>query len=122
MSDLADQRCEPCRGGMPPMTPEQIAPLLEQLGGGWQVVDHHHLTKTFTFPDFKAALAFTNEVGALAEEIWHHPDLTLAWGKVGVALWTHKIDGLHVADFVLAAKIDRLRADREAGAAGEGGG
>jgi len=75
---------------------------------GWQVVDEHHLTRTFTFPDFKTALDFVNRVGAIAEQEGHHPDLYLSWGKVGVTTWTHKIDGLTESDFILAAKIDRL--------------
>lgn len=103
---LADQTCVPCQGGVPPLTPAEIEPLLAQLEG-WTAVDHHHLTKAWTFEEFADALAFTNAVGAIAEEQWHHPDITLSWGKVGVTIWTHKIDGLAEADFVFAAKCDR---------------
>jgi 4a-hydroxytetrahydrobiopterin dehydratase len=105
---LADRRCEPCRGGVPPLTPEQQAPFLRELDPDWQVVDGHHLARTFLFRNFAGALAFTNEVGALAEDQGHHPDLHLAWGRVRVEIWTHKIDGLHEADFVFAAKCDRI--------------
>ena len=105
---LSEQTCIPCRGGVPPLQGEKLEALLRQLDDDWRVVDDHHLTKTFDFPDFARALHFTNRVGALAEEQGHHPDLTLAWGKVGVTIWTHKIDGLTESDFVLAAKIDRL--------------
>lgn len=108
MSELSAQTCEPCRGGVPPLGSSAIAELLVQLGSNWQVIAEHHLQKEFTFPDFKAALAFTNLVGALAEEQGHHPDLHLAWGKVEITIWTHKIDGLHQSDFILAAKIDKL--------------
>jgi len=104
---LADQTCIPCRGGVPPLTPEQIAPLAAQVPG-WQVVDGHHLHREFRFPDFKTALAFVDAIGAEAEAQGHHPDLELAWGRVGVTLYTHKIDGLAEADFVMAARIDRL--------------
>ncbi len=76
----------------------------------WKVVNEHHLERIFTFPDFKRALIFTNKVGGLAEEQGHHPDILLAWGKVAITIWTHKIDGLTESDFVLAAKIDRLNA------------
>ncbi len=107
MSQLAEKRCIPCRGGTPPLTPEEIKPLQEQLEG-WSVVDNHHLQKLARFPDFKTALDFTNQVGALAEEEDHHPDIYLAWGKVKITLWTHKIDGLTESDFVMAAKIDRI--------------
>lgn len=106
MSDLADKTCVPCQGGIPPLTEAEYAPLLAELEG-WTVVDGHHLAKDYAFPDFKEALAFVNAAGAIAEEQWHHPDFTLAWGKVGITIFTHKIDGLAEADFVLAAKIDR---------------
>jgi 4a-hydroxytetrahydrobiopterin dehydratase len=104
---LADQDCVPCRGGIPPLTAEQIAPLAQHVPD-WTVTDEHHLSRTWTLPDFKAALELVNRIGALAEEQGHHPDLELAWGRVGVTLFTHKIDGLAEADFILAAKIDRL--------------
>ena len=79
-----------------------------ELGGGWRVVDGHHLEKEYRFPDFRQALEFTNRIGELAEEVNHHPNIFLTWGKVKVELWTHKIDGLNEADFVWAAKADRL--------------
>jgi len=71
-------------------------------------VQEHHITKTFTFPDFRQALAFVNKVGEMAEEQGHHPDIYLTWGKVEIRTWTHKIDGLTESDFILAAKIDQL--------------
>lgn len=108
MSDLATKTCVPCRGGIPALGSTEIQSFLLQLGNNWHVVAEHHLQKDFLFPDFKSALAFTNAVGALAEEQGHHPDIYLAWGKVGITLWTHKIDGLHESDFILAAKIDKL--------------
>lgn len=105
--DLADQECVPCKGGIPPLKPEEIAQLLPQLDG-WQVVDAHHLSKEYGFPNFVEALAFVNRVGELAESVGHHPDLHLSWGKVGMEIWTHKIKGLSTADFVFSAKADRL--------------
>ncbi len=92
---------------MPPLKGEELASLLKQVDS-WSVVEEHHITKTFKFPDFRKALEFTNRVGELAEEQGHHPDIHLAWGKVGITTWTHKIDGLTESDFILAAKIDRL--------------
>jgi 4a-hydroxytetrahydrobiopterin dehydratase len=74
----------------------------------WKAIDDHHLTRAFTFPDFKQALDFVNRVGALAEEQGHHPDILLAWGKAEITLWTHKINGLTESDFIMAAKIDRV--------------
>ena len=109
MSDLASKECVPCRGGVPPLPADEIAALLEKLGGGWNVVDNHHLEKRYEFEDFKQALDFTNRVGELAESQGHHPDIYLAWGQVKLTIWTHKIDGLTESDFVLAAKADQLR-------------
>jgi 4a-hydroxytetrahydrobiopterin dehydratase len=105
---LADKSCVPCKGGVPPLDESEQRRLLGELGpNGWQVVDGHHLTKAYKFPDFAAALAFVNRIGEIAEAEGHHPDLTLGWGKVEVTTWTHSIDGLTESDFVLAAKFDR---------------
>ena len=87
-----------------------LARLAGELDGGWQVVAEHHLEKEYRFKDFREALAFTNKVGELAEAQGHHPDIYLAWGKVKLTIWTHKINGLTESDFVLAAKADRLLA------------
>lgn len=105
---LASQECVPCRGGVPPLTEAQWQPLLAQLKG-WSVIDGHHLDKTFEFKDFVGALAFVNQVGDIAEKNGHHPDIYLAWGRARITVWTHKIDGLTLSDFVLAAKCDELR-------------
>ena len=110
ISRLAAETCEPCRGGVPPLDGESIRPLLEELGADWMVIDNHHLRREFSFPDFATALQFTNGVGVIAESQGHHPDIQLSWGKVIVTIWTHKVDGLTRADFVLAAKISELRA------------
>lgn len=90
------------------MTHDEIASMSQQLGGEWEVVDDHHLRKTYRFKNFKDALAFTNRVGELAESIGHHPDILLAWGKVTLEIWTHKIGGLSESDFIFAAKCDTL--------------
>ncbi|MEZ5064662.1 MAG: 4a-hydroxytetrahydrobiopterin dehydratase [bacterium] len=105
MTDLARKTCVPCRGGVPALSAEQIAEYLPQVPR-WKVVENHHLVREFEFPDFARALAATNRVGRIAEEQGHHPDLFLAWGRLGVKIWTHKIDGLTESDFILAAKID----------------
>ena len=108
MSDLASRSCEPCKSGVPPLTPAKIGPLLAQVDSAWEAVDDHHLRRPYEFPNFRDALAFTNRVGEMAEEQGHHPDIHLAWGKVGIEIWTHKINGLHESDFVFAAKCDVL--------------
>jgi 4a-hydroxytetrahydrobiopterin dehydratase len=107
-NELAAKECIPCKGGIPPLKGRELADLYSQLGAGWKVVDEHHLEKEFTFKNFREALAFTNQIGELAEQQSHHPDIYLSWGKVGVMIWTHKIDGLTESDFILAAKIDTL--------------
>ncbi len=106
VSGLAAKQCVPCRGGVPPLKGEELRKLSSQLPD-WKVIDEHHITKTYIFPDFKTALAFVNRAGAVAEEQGHHPDLTLAWGRVEVKTYTHKIDGLTESDFILGAKIDQ---------------
>ncbi|MBI4023490.1 MAG: 4a-hydroxytetrahydrobiopterin dehydratase [Verrucomicrobia bacterium] len=105
--NLADKKCVPCRGGVPALKGAELRNLAAQLEG-WTVVDEHHLSKAFKFPDFATALAFVNRVGELAEGVGHHPDLHLAWGKVVVTIWTHKINGLTESDFIFAAKTDVL--------------
>ncbi len=107
-SDLAAKQCIPCRGGVPPLAGDDLENLHVDLGGGWELVESQHLEKLFRFDDFRQALTFTNKVGELAEEQDHHPDIHLAWGRVRVTIWTHKIDGLTESDFVFAAKVDAL--------------
>ncbi len=104
---LAQKECVPCRGGVPALKGADLESLKRQVSG-WDVVNEHHLKKTYTFPDFQKALDFVNQAGAIAEQQGHHPDLYLTWGKVGVEIWTHKIDGLTESDFILAAKFDQI--------------
>ena len=106
--ELAAGKCVPCKGGTPPLKGSGLETLLDQLGAGWQAIEGHHLDKQFRFEDFRKALDFTLRVGELAEEQFHHPDIHLAWGRVRVVIWTHKIDGLTQSDFVFAAKVEDL--------------
>ena len=105
---LSQKKCIPCSVGTPPLKGAALLPPKAELKPEWKIVEEHHLERDYKFPDFKTALAFTNKVGALAEEEGHHPDITLAWGKVKLVLWTHKIGGLSESDFVFAAKCDLL--------------
>ena len=107
MTNLSTKTCIPCRGGVEPLNNEAVQNYLRELVG-WQVIDHHHLQKSFSFPDFKAALALVNRIGEVAEQENHHPNISFTWGQVDIEIWTHVIDGLHENDFVLAAKIDAL--------------
>lgn len=106
---LAEQACEACTSEDEPLSEGEYAEYLAELDGGvWGVIDDHHLEGTYAFEDFRDALEFTYEIGELAEEEWHHPDIHLQWGEVVVEMWTHKIDGLHKSDFVMAARMDRI--------------
>lgn len=104
---LADRACEPCRGGVPPMQRAQAETLLAELEESWRLNEQGHLFRRFEFPDFAQAWSLLNRCAELAEAAGHHPDLKLSWGALEVEIWTHKIEGLAEADFVLAAKIDR---------------
>jgi 4a-hydroxytetrahydrobiopterin dehydratase len=105
-SNLAEKTCAACQGDEAPLTGEALDKLRDQLGEDWNVVDEHHLEKTYKFDDFRQALDFTNRVGEVAEDQWHHPDIYLTYGKVKLRIWTHKIDGLTESDFIFAAKSD----------------
>jgi 4a-hydroxytetrahydrobiopterin dehydratase len=107
MSGLSQKTCTACRGDVPALAGDAITTLLKQLDE-WEVVNDHHLSKEYKFPDFVTALAFVNRIGELAEAEGHHPDIQLTWGRVGIQIWTHKIDGLTESDFILAAKLDEL--------------
>lgn len=110
MSDLTSASCVPCKGGVPALTDDEINQLLPDVPE-WhvsQVEGVKRITREFRLPDFMAAMELAVRVGALAEAEQHHPDLHVAWGKLGVEVWTHKIKGLHRNDFILAAKINHL--------------
>ena len=104
---LADNKCVPCRGGVPPLEPARVQELIGQLEKGWELNKDGHIERMYSFKNFAEALAFVNRVGNVAEEEGHHPDLYLAWGKCKVEIWTHKISGLTESDFYMAAKADR---------------
>jgi 4a-hydroxytetrahydrobiopterin dehydratase len=110
MSELTRMKCEACQRGAPRVTAEESREFHKQVPD-WALVERdgiQRLERTFTFPGFADALAFTNAVGHLAEEEGHHPALLTEWGKVTVTWWTHKIRGLHQNDFIMAAKTDQL--------------
>ncbi|MFB6265778.1 MAG: 4a-hydroxytetrahydrobiopterin dehydratase [Candidatus Nanohaloarchaea archaeon] len=108
MTELSEQECEPCQGGVEPLKGDEIEPYIQELEDGWEVVDGHHLERKFDFEDFQEALDFVNRVGEVAEEQGHHPNIEFTWGEATVKIYTHKIDGLHENDFILASKIDEL--------------
>lgn len=111
-SILVQKKCMPCEKGTPALKEERLYEMqrLLEKGGSrdWKIVEEHHLEKEYSFRNFKEALHFTNQVGALAEQEGHHPDLYLSYGKVKILLWTHKIGGLSENDFIFAAKCDLI--------------
>lgn len=104
---LARKECVPCKGGVPPLKGDELNRLGEQVEG-WDVIEGHHLSKTYKFSNFVKALEFVNKVGSIAEQQGHHPNIFLTWGEARIETWTHKIDGLTESDFILAAKIDEI--------------
>ena len=110
MSRLSEQSCEACSVEAPKATQEQIEALRRDIPD-WQLIERDgimQLERAFTFRNFKQALAFTNQVGDIAEEAGHHPALLTEWGKVTVTWWSHAIKSLHKNDFILAARTDEV--------------
>ena len=106
--ELASQSCVPCQGGIDPIEPEVARGMLAEVPG-WELVhDGKRLERTFRFSNFIEANRFADAVGALAEQQDHHPEITFGWGYVRVAIWSHKIDGLHQNDFIFAAHTNGL--------------
>ena len=107
---LANKPCQACSPDQQPVSGEQLARYQDSLKH-WEVItvdNSKRLTRVFQFKNFVQALAFTNQVGALAEIENHHPAILTEWGKVRVTWWTHSMDGLHDNDFILAARTDML--------------
>lgn len=109
MTELAERDLHPPQSSeTPSLKGDDLDSLVDILGDDWQAVDEHHLEKVYKFKDFQEALDFTNKVGELAESVNHHPEICLTWGRVKITIWTHSIGGLSEADFVFAARADRL--------------
>ena len=103
---LSKRECQPCKAGTTPLTESECAELMPDLLD-WKIEDGH-LVKCLKMADFMAPMRLANKIADLAESISHHPDLHVRWGELKVIIWTHSIDGLSLADFILAAKIDEL--------------
>ena len=109
--ELSQKTCTPCQGGISPLTLSEAEALLPQAPD-WQLLDNGaRLERRFAFKTFAAALAFINRLGDLAETEGHHPDIAFGWGYASVLFYTHKINGLHENDFIMAAKVNQLYAD-----------
>lgn len=108
MNDLSQKHCVPCEGGAEPLTAAEAQKFLSSLRG-WRLSDDvRSLSKTIACKDFAGALEMANKIGEIAERENHHPDLSVSWGKLGITLSTHAINGLSENDFILAAKIDEV--------------
>lgn len=108
---LSSQVCEACRPDAPIVTELEQIELFAQLNGWSIALDKNavqQLAKEFKFANFAQALSFTSHLGALAEEVGHHPAILTEWGKVNVRWWSHEIGGLHKSDFIMAAKTDLI--------------
>ena len=107
---LLSKKCVPCEGGVPPLTEEEVRKLLLQVEGWKADAECTKIFREFKFKDFKQAMGFVDKVAGLAEEEGHHPDIHIHYNRVRLELWTHAIGGLSENDFILAAKINALRA------------
>jgi 4a-hydroxytetrahydrobiopterin dehydratase len=106
MNELARRKCKPCEGGVAPLTPEQVRPMLKGLQG-WEL-EGKGIAKTFKFSDYYATMAFVNAAAWVSHREDHHPDMLVKWGECRVSYWTHAIGGLSENDFICAAKLDAL--------------
>ena len=113
---LAQKTCTPCRGGVPPLDPAAAARYLGETPGWVLLDDSRRIERSFRFSDFRQALDFVYQVGTLAEEEGHHPDIAFGWGHATVSLQTKKIKGLHENDFIMAVKINAIAENRDANA------
>jgi 4a-hydroxytetrahydrobiopterin dehydratase len=112
--DYASKKCIPCEGGVPALTPAQVDEALRSVPGWAASAGKDRIHRRFQFKDFVEAMKFVNAIADVAEAEGHHPDFTVHYSVVEVTLWTHAVGGLSDNDFIVAAKIDRLR---DAGAA-----
>ena len=111
MSDLANKKCVPCEGNIPPFNTEEIHKYLKKIDG-WDVEtqdkEDYYIIKSFKFSNFLESQSFVNKVGEIAEQEGHHPDIWFGWGYAKIKIFTHAINGLAESDFILAAKIDKI--------------
>jgi 4a-hydroxytetrahydrobiopterin dehydratase len=113
MAGLSREKCEACRAGAPAVTDSELAELGPQVPE-WKLLDESEkkIQRVFRFKNFADAMAFTVQVGELAEAENHHPSILTEWGKVTVTWWTHAIRGLHRNDYIMAARTDAIAAAR----------
>lgn len=106
--DLRERKCEACNTETPSLKGEELLKYFDRLEDGWELVDDHHLEKSFSFKNFRQGMDFTVRVGEMSEEEGHHPEIYLTWGKVRLKVYTHAIDALSENDFIWAAKAEAI--------------
>jgi 4a-hydroxytetrahydrobiopterin dehydratase len=107
--DLSKKKCVPCEGKVPPLNEEKISELKKEISDDWVVLENKKLKKEYLFENYQHTMDFVNKVAAIAEEQGHHPDMHVYYSKVEIELWTHAINGLSENDFIMAAKIDKIK-------------
>ena len=108
MSNLKQQRCVPCEGGVDPLDRRAAENLLPQTHG-WCLNDTaSEISRTFDFKNFYETIAFVNALAWIANREDHHPDLEVSYQRCHVRYSTHAIKGLSINDFICAAKINDL--------------
>ena len=107
MTELSKKTCSACEIGAPLVPHDQQIDLLKDLDG-WIIDDSDisKLVKEFKFKNYEQSIGFANLIANLAEAEDHHPKIILEWGRVTLEWWSHKIKGLHMNDFICAAKSD----------------
>lgn len=106
---LHEKKCIPCSGDIPPLSTAESKMFLQNIDPAWEFVEEkRQLWRRLKFKDFKIPMKLLNQIGDMAEEQWHHPELILGYGKLEIGIWTHKINGLVESDFIFAAKVDQL--------------
>ncbi|MEI6731627.1 MAG: 4a-hydroxytetrahydrobiopterin dehydratase [archaeon] len=106
-TQLTKMKCKACKGEEDKLSKKEVKSYLKFLDG-WYIFNNHHIEKTYKFKNFLQSLSFVNKIGKLAEKEGHHPNIDFTWGQATIKLWTHKVHGLSINDFILAAKIDKL--------------
>ncbi len=107
MNELARKKCKPCEGGVAPLTPEQVKPMLKGLQG-WSLEPSGMIAKTYKFANYYQTMAFVNAAAWVSHREDHHPDMAVGYNECRVSYITHAIDGLAETDFICAAKLDAL--------------
>ena len=107
--ELRNKVCIPCQGGVPPLKPDEVDQFIDQISSDWVLNEYKtKISLNLKFKDFATPMKIAVEIGAMADEQWHHPELEIGFGHLDIHVWTHKINGLVESDFIFAAKVDEI--------------